>query len=262
MKMILALSFLFTLNSCVSTPISGKKALLLVPESQEVAMGEKAFREILAKEKKTRNSALARRVSEVGRRIAAASGKSSYRWEFVTIESKTPNAFCLPGGKVAIYTGIVKYAQNEAGLATIIGHEIAHALARHAGQRLSQNMLLGTGLQALAGSPLGASTRGQSVMAALGVGANLGVVLPFSRKHETEADDIGLILMARAGYDPREAPRFWKRFSQAAGGKKPPEFLSTHPSDHKRAQNLTSKLDNALKIYYQAPVKKGIGKAL
>jgi len=234
-----------------------------MPESTELSQGLKAFEQIKAKEKETTNKALAQQITAIGKKIAAVSGRPDYKWEFKTFENDTPNAFCLPGGKVGIYTGILKYAQNEAGLATVMGHEIGHALARHGGQRMSEQ--LGAGVL-VAG--VGLATRQytksnkDALMAALGAGVTVGILLPFSRSHETEADEIGIMLMAKAGYDPREASRFWQRFSAASKGKKPPEFLSTHPRDDKRATHLAELESQALVDYNKVQHKIGLGKKL
>lgn len=260
--LLLSLSIL----SCSTTPISNKKSFLLTSEKSENQMGEKAYKDILKKEKPTRNRALAKQIQKIGKRLAAVAGKPDYKWEFRTLESKQPNAFCLPGGKIAIYTGIVPYAKNEAGLAAIMGHEIGHALARHGGQRMSMGKLASIGLTA--GALFGAyKSKGKSkkeqlkysaMMAALGAGVTYGVMLPFSRSNESEADEIGLELMARAGYDPREAVLFWQRFAKLPG-KKPPAWASTHPSSTKRAKDLQKMMPKALETYQRARQKYGRG---
>jgi metalloendopeptidase OMA1, mitochondrial len=183
-------------------------------------------------------------VQRVGRQIARVADKDmpNAQWEFVVFESKEANAFCLPGGKVGVYSGILPITKSDAGLATVIGHEVAHAVARHGGERMSQAMVMQTGQQVV-GSALSASDpRWQSVaMLAYGLGAKVGVELPFDRKQESEADHIGLVYMARAGYDPQEAVAFWQRFAQfnaqqGSGGV--PAFLRTHPVDEVRIQQL------------------------
>lgn len=246
---------LFTLIACSTTPVSGKKAFLLTSESQENQQGAEAYKEILSKEKEVVGTREAKMVDAIGKRIAAVANKPDFQWEFKTIESDQPNAFCLPGGKVAIYTGIFKYAKNEAGLATIMGHEIGHALARHGGQRMSQAMATNVAMAGLAivGLSKMDPEKRNLTMAALGAGATIGIILPFSRANETEADEIGLTLMARAGYDPSEAVNFWDRFSQASGGKAPPAFLSTHPASQKRKENLESLQGKAMTEYQSSP---------
>lgn len=264
-KRIITLSSIYIfISSCATNPVTGKQTFNLMSESQENRQGQAAYQEILKKEKETNNRALANQIAQIGRRLAAVSGRPDLQWEFKTLESNTPNAFCLPGGKVAIYTGILKFAQNEAGLAAIMGHEIGHALARHGGQRVSQHIGVGVAMAAvgaLAYRESGDHQKRNALLAALGVGATLGIILPYSRSHETEADEIGLKLMARAGYDPNEAPRFWERFSKV-GGKKPPEFLSTHPSSENRANNLRNLVPSVMTEYQSASVKYGRGPRL
>lgn len=262
MKKILFIIIILSLHSCSTTPVSGNKAFLLTSAQNENQQGEDAFKEILSKEKEVKNTMQSKMVEEIGKKIAAVANQPDFKWEFKTLESDQPNAFCLPGGKVAIYTGIFKYAKNEAGLATIMGHEIGHAIARHGGQRMSQQMATNAAMAGLA--IIGLSKMDQSkktiAMAALGAGATYGIILPFSRKHETEADEIGLVLMAQAGYDPNESVNFWDRFSKA-GGKSQPEFLSTHPTSEKRRDNLKSLMPKVMPSY-QASAKLGIGRDL
>ncbi len=249
--------------SCSTTPVSGNKAFLLTSAANENQQGDEAYKEILSKEKVITGTAQARMVEEIGKRIAAVANQPDFQWEFKTLQSDEPNAFCLPGGKVAVYTGIFKYAKNEAGLATIMGHEIGHAIARHGGQRMSQQMATNAALASLAIVGLSKldDTKKTLAMAALGAGATYGIILPFSRKHETEADEIGLVLMAKAGYDPIEAVNFWDRFSQASAGKAPPEFLSTHPNSENRREHLRE-LQSRVQGDYQASPKLGLGKNL
>lgn len=263
MKKIISFTLLLSLISCATTPVSDKKAFLLTSESEENQQGEEAYREILKNEKEITGTRDSKMVEAVGKRIAAVANKPEFQWEFKTIQSDNPNAFCLPGGKVAVYSGIFKYAKNEAGLATVMGHEIGHALARHGGQRMSQAMATNAAMATL--GIIGLSKmdpdKKNLILAALGAGATLGIILPFSRANETEADEIGLTLMARAGYDPREAANFWDRFSEAAGGKAPPEFLSTHPNSSKRKENM-QRLQAKAMIDYQASPKLGLGQNL
>lgn len=262
MKKFIALLVLVLSYSCTTTPVSGKKALLLTSSSSENQQGAEAYKEILTKEKEVTGTAQAKMVEEIGKRIAAVANQPDFQWEFKTLQSDEPNAFCLPGGKVAVYTGIFKYAQNEAGLATVMGHEIGHAIARHGGQRMTQAMIANAGMAGLAVVGLSKLDDSKKAMAlaALGAGVNYGIILPFSRSHETEADEIGLDLMAKAGYDPRESVNFWDRFSKA-GGKAPPEFLSTHPASEKRRENLRSMLPKVMPDY-EASSKYGIGRNL
>jgi len=179
-------------------------------------------------------------------------------WEFRLIESEDKNAFALPGGKVAVYTGMLAICKNEAGLATVLSHEIAHVIARHGAQRMSQQLLL-TGAMMGASLSLRNNTQRNIIMSALGLGVLYGVTLPFSRGDEGEADQIGLVYMARAGYDPEEAIRFWKRFSKEKGDKNPPEWASTHPADETRVRGLKSYLSRAKYSYENIKLKHGLG---
>ncbi|MBP9673879.1 MAG: M48 family metallopeptidase [Bacteriovoracaceae bacterium] len=263
MKKIVLKSFLLmALVSCTTAPISGQKSLILTSEKDEVSMGEQAFQEILKKEKKSTNAAQVAQIDQIAKRLVAVAGRPDYKWEMVTLENPAPNAFCLPGGKMATYTGILKYAENESALAAVVGHEIGHALARHGGQRISQNILLTGALVGAGATALSQNKNKDMIMAGLGVVATTAIVLPFSRSNESEADEIGLVLMARAGYDPREAPLFWDRMGKAGGGKAPPEFLSTHPASSTRKKHLEELLPNAIEIYNRAPQKYGKGDKL
>lgn len=251
------LALLLLLAGCVTTPETGRKAFLITSESEEAKLGSQAFGEVLQKEKLSTNSRWNGILQRVGKRIAAAANKPSYQWEFRLIESKEQNAFCLPGGKVAFYTGIIPVLENEAAMAAVKGHEVAHATARHGGQRMSAAFGTQLGLIALGEVLGGEGPKRDLLMAALGLGASVGVMLPFSRGHESEADEIGLIYMARAGYDPREAPRFWERFAKSTGNG-PPEFLSTHPASGNRKRALEEQLGKVMPLYDKSP-QHGIG---
>jgi predicted Zn-dependent protease len=197
-------------------------------------------------------------VQKVAGKIAAQTGSaaSDFQWETSLVNSPQVNAFCLPGGKIVVYSGILPVAESEAGLATVIGHEVAHAVARHGAQRVFKNTILQT---ALAGAAYSFSDmdyrQRQTIMGLLGAGAQYGIMLPFSRSHESEADEMGLLYMARAGYDPRESIAFWERMSQA-GGSQPPEFASTHPSSETRINDLKSFLPRAMEEYEKATGKR------
>jgi predicted Zn-dependent protease len=227
------------LAGCATVPVTGRKSFNLIPESQAIAMGEDAYRQVLSESKIITSGPDYQMMMEVGTRIAAVADEP-YEWQFALIDdANTVNAFCLPGGKVAVYTGILKVARNADGLAVVMGHEIAHAVARHGSERMTDQLALqvaGTGLESL----LGGTSEGSRnlIMAAYGVGAQIGVLLPFGRSQETEADHIGLVYMARAGYDPHEAPLFWERMNAESGGGSPPEFLSTHPNPENRVRQL------------------------
>ncbi len=245
---------------CVTTPVTERRSLVLISFEQEVALGEEAYNEILKKETLSLDGQLITIVERVGRQLAAVSPMPHLKWEFKLIESPQKNAFALPGGKVAIYTGILPVCANEAGLAAVMGHEIAHAIARHGAQRMSRSLIL-TGLLAAASSSLSNNENQKEIMAALGVGTTVGLTLPFSRSNESEADEIGLTLMAKAGYDPGEAERFWGRFSKMKQGSNPPEILSTHPTDTTRIQDIRRLLPKANKIYRANPLKHGLGQS-
>jgi len=248
---------------CRSAPVTGRKQMLLMPEDSEKTMGASAYQEVVAKEPPSQNRQYVDLVNRVGQRIAAVAGKPEYQWEFRVIASPQQNAFCLPGGKVAVYEGIIPICQNEAGLAVVMSHEIAHALARHGGERMSQGYAVDAAKQAVSYvTQTQEQAKREAVLKAYGLASQYGVVLPYSRKHESEADHIGLMLLAKAGYDPAEAPKFWQRFGSANEGAKPMEFMSTHPSDDHRAEELTKLLPEALKLYAEAPVKYGLGEVI
>ena len=249
------------LLGCRSTPITGRKQVLLVPEGQEMALGVQAFEETIASEKKSSNKKLVNLVQQVGNRIAAVANRPDYKWDFRLIDSPTQNAFALPGGKVAIYEGILPVCQDEAGLAVVMSHEVAHALARHGGERMSQD-LIGQGIKTVVGKITAKELpkKHELLMQYYGHGEKL-VGLSYSRKQESEADHIGVILMAQAGYDPMVAPSFWTRFGKLKQDTTP-EWLSTHPSDSRRADDLMSLMDEANQHYARARQQFGTGSSL
>lgn len=253
------------LAGCQSTPISGRKRLplLLSPEASEMQLGQDAYKEVLTKEPPSRNQRYVEMVRRVGQRIAAVAGREDFQWEFNVIQSDQQNAFCLPGGKVAVYEGILPVCQSEAGLAVVMSHEIAHALARHGGERMQAQSIKQAGGKLTEWAIKDQDEKNKVIaLAAYGAAAEYGVILPYSRTHESEADLIGLKLMAEAGYDPSEAPRFWERFAAAKDGKAPPEWLSTHPSDVRRAADLRENLPEALDIYLKSTAQHGLGEAI
>lgn len=249
------------ITSCSTVPLTGRQQFSMIPESQLVAMSMTNYDQFLSENKISGDRQNTDLVKRVGGKIAGAvteylaqNGLSAriqgYEWEFnLVAEDDVPNAWCMPGGKVVVYSGILPYTKTEAGLAVVMGHEIAHAIARHGNERMSQAILIETGGLALATAidQKPEETKGMFMMA-YGVGTAVGVSLPYSRAHETEADKLGLIFMAMAGYNPQEAIDFWGRMAQS-GGQKPPEFLSTHPSDQTRIQNLNAFLPEAMKYY-------------
>lgn len=241
--------FLVVLSACATAPITGRHQLILVSPAQEAEMGVSAYKEVLSQSTVSRDAKTNELVERVGRRLAAVADRPDFQWEFKVIQDdKTVNAFCLPGGKVAVYTGILPVTQSEAGLAVVMGHEIGHAIARHGGERVSTALLAQVG-EAGVVAALGSKDpeTNKLVVGAYGVGAAVGVLLPFSRSQESEADHIGLILMAKAGYDPAEAVAFWQRMSALKGGKGSglERFLSTHPSDEKRIGQIREWLPEA-----------------
>jgi len=253
---------------CRQVPVSGRRQLLLSDEAREMQLGTTAYRDILGKESESRNEQYVQMIQRVGRRIAAVAGRDDFDWEFKVIAGSTQNAFCLPGGKVAFYEGIIPVCQSEAGVAVVMSHEIAHALARHGGERMAHAQARSIGQQGveLLGKWAfqdGYEKNREIVQAAYGLGSQYGAILPFSRKHESEADLIGIRLMARAGYDPSEAPRFWERFAAAKShGASQPEWMSTHPSDTRRAEDLRQALPEAMSIYGAASQQHGLGEPL
>lgn len=241
------------LSACAEVPYTERKQIMMLSEEQEGEIGEKTFEQIKEEVRLSQDPYINRLVREVGERIARASEKTDYDWEFIVIEDRTVNAFALPGGKVAMYTGIMPISRDEAGIAVVMGHEVAHVLARHGAERMSQEQILELGQAALMIALTGKSPPARAaVMRAYGLGAKVGVTLPYSRKHEAEADKIGLILMAKAGYDPRAAVDFWRRMAEASKGAARPELLSTHPSDEARIKKIEEFIPEAMEHYKKA----------
>jgi predicted Zn-dependent protease len=238
------------LYACATVAVTGRKQLSLVSNSEIIPLSIQQYQEVLKKGPLSTNQEQAAMVKRVGVKIQkaveaymASKGASSelngFAWEFNLIDDpKTVNAWCMPGGKVAFYTGIMPICKDETGVAVVMGHEVAHAIANHGRERMSQSMVAQFGLSTLS-SALGQnpSMTNEILMQAIGAGTNIGM-LKFSREHESEADHIGLIFMTMAGYDPNQAPVFWERMSQTGGGQEPPEFLSTHPSHSTRISDL------------------------
>jgi predicted Zn-dependent protease len=250
----LVLGLILLMAGCASAPYTGRRQLLFGSEGSETKMGYQAFEQIKRQYQLSQDPDANALMATVGRRIADAAQRPDYRWEFVVLEGKEANAFCLPGGKVGIFTGILKYTQDEAGMATVISHEVAHALARHAGERLSQSRLAQVGGIGL-GAALGGvgSLAGAAIMQGYGLGTQLGILLPYSRTQESEADHVGLILMAKAGYDPAQALEFWQRMMTDEKGAKLPQFMSSHPNDANRLKEIEAFLPEAWKYYVPAP---------
>lgn len=236
--------------SCQIVQETGRSQFIVISESQEQKLGEEAYQETLKKTPLSSRREWQAQIRRVGQRIAAAAAKPDYQWEFNVLQGKEINAFALPGGKVAFWEGIMPIAQDDEGVAVIMGHEVAHALARHGAERMSQAM----GAQAIGQiltMGVGAVTPAlaEDFAKVYGLGATVGVILPWGRTQESEADHIGLILMAKAGYDPSKAVAFWERMSTAEQGGKPPEFLSTHPSDETRIAQIRQWIPEAMTHY-------------
>jgi predicted Zn-dependent protease len=253
--------------SCAKNPITGRRQNKLVPESQLQSMAVTEYQQFLSSNKvvSTGSNKDAEMINRVGRRITKAvenyfaeKGRSKdlegYKWEYNLVESKDVNAWCMPGGKIVVYTGLLPISQNEAALAVVMGHEVSHAVFSHGNERMSNGLLQQFGEVALSVAVANKSQETQNLfLTAYGVGSNVGVMLPFSRNQESEADEYGLYFAAMAGYNPEEAIPLWERMEKAGSGQKPPEFLSTHPSEGKRIEHLKQKMPEALKYY--KPVK-------
>jgi predicted Zn-dependent protease len=246
--------------SCSTVPVTGRSQLNLIPQSQMLSMSFQQYGDFLKTNKMSTNQEQTAMVKRVGDRTRQAVERymtqqgfadrlKGYQWEFNLVESKDVNAWCMPGGKVVVYTGIIPVVQNEPGLAVVMGHEIAHAIAEHGNERMSQGLLAQAGGMALDAALNKQPEETKNLwMTVYGVGAQYGALLPYSRMQESEADHLGLIFMAMAGYDPNESLNFWVRMSQA-GGQAPPEFMSTHPSNQTRIDDLRKELPEAMKYY-------------
>lgn len=243
--------------SCRTVPVSARRQLLLTSDAEEQALGAIAYSEYKKEYPVSTRRPYVDALNRVGQAIKNVAGRNDFKWEFVVLESDTANAFCLPGGKVAVYSGIFQFIANEAELATVVSHEIAHALARHGGERMSMAQLQQIGSLGL--QKAGAGTVAEAVY---GYGTQLGVMLPFSRKHEHEADTIGLILMAKAGYQPEAAVAFWSKFGGTGKASVIEKWTSTHPGGEDRIKLLQENMPQALLEYNQAPARHGLGQAI
>ena len=248
-------------QSCSSVPLTGRSQLNMIPSSEMLTMSFQQYDQFLKESKLSTNQAEVNVVKRIGGNIKQAvekymsdhaiSGRlRGYQWEFNLVEDEQVNAWCMPGGKVVVYTGILPVTQDEAGLAVVMGHEIAHAIAEHGNERMSQQLLQQVGAVGLMVAMKDEPAETQAIwLSVYGVGTTVGIMLPYSRTHESEADHLGLIFMAMAGYDPHAAPQFWKRMAASKQGGSPPEFLSTHPSDKTRIDDITSWIPEAMKYY-------------
>ncbi|MDT8391330.1 MAG: M48 family metallopeptidase [Lentisphaeria bacterium] len=248
--------------SCSTVPLTGRSQLTFMPESQMVTMAVSQYEEVKNTTPISANKGQTAMVKNAGDRISRAVEEymkangmgdriKHFQWEYNLFEKDEANAWAMPGGKIAFYTGIMDVCENETGVAVVMSHEVAHVVAKHGSERYSQNILAAAG-----GLAVGAATKDSenqaAWLAAYGVGANVGVLLPYSRHHESEADRMGLIFMAMAGYDPHAAVDFWKRMSDLSAGQSPPELLSTHPAHETRIERIQEALPEALK-YYRKP---------
>jgi predicted Zn-dependent protease len=248
----------FVAYACATVPVTGRRQLSLISDEEINAMSAEEYRKVIAQSKLSTNQEQVDMIKRVGTRIQkaveeymaskGASGQlATFKWEFNLIQDdKTVNAWCMPGGKVAFYTAILPICKDETGVAIVMGHEVAHAIANHGKERMSQGMLA-NGLLGTLGAAAGQNPTltQQILLQSIGMGANVGL-MKFSRENESEADHIGLIFMAMAGYDPQEAPKFWERMSTLSGGQQPPEFLSTHPSHETRIKDLQGWIPEAM----------------
>lgn len=264
---VVALAIVFTLPfglSCSSVPLTGRSQLNIISDSEMMSMSYQQYDQFLNENTLSTNTEQTAMIKKTGAKIQASvetffrekgisEELNGYEWEFNLIESDQVNAWCMPGGKVVFYTGILPICQDELGVAVVMGHEVAHAVAEHGAERMSHSLIAQLGGTALAVAVRNEPAETQALwMGAFGVGAQYGVMLPFSRSHESEADRIGLIFMAMAGYDPAAAVSFWQRMA-AQGGQKPPEFMSTHPSDETRIADIRQHLPEALTYYTPSP---------
>jgi predicted Zn-dependent protease len=262
---LLLISLSLLIISCSTVPLTGRSQLNMIPESEMLAMSFQQYDEFLKQNPTSKDQPAVEMVQRAGANIQHAVEKylvdnnlsdrlQGYKWEFNLVESEQINAWCMPGGKVVVYTGILPIAQNEGGLAVVMGHEIAHAIAEHGNERMSQQLLQQAGAVTLMVAMKDEPVQTQALwLSVYGVGTQLGIMLPYSRTQESEADHLGLIFMAMAGYNPEEAPVFWERMAAGKDGE-PPEFLSTHPSSGTRINNLNSWMSEA-KQYYTKSAK-------
>jgi predicted Zn-dependent protease len=255
------MAFYLLISSCQTVPITGRQQLSIVSSKTVMNMSYQEYNSFLVKHRVVTNTKESQLVNRVGERIKNAVERyfsknnmsdrlKGYKWEFNLIEDKAINAWCMPGGKVVVYTGILPLAQGEEGLAVVMGHEISHAIAKHGDERLSQGLVAQMGGIALETALSQKSKETQDLfLAAFGVGSQVGILLPYGRIQESEADRLGLIFMAMAGYDPHEAADFWKRMENAKKGASLPEFLSTHPAGRKRIEDIEKLVPEAMQYY-------------
>ncbi|HUU20193.1 MAG TPA: M48 family metallopeptidase [Sedimentisphaerales bacterium] len=262
-KLVVLCGLVLLLAGCTQVEITGRKQFNLVPDSMMNSMSFQSYGEFISQNKLSNDLSQTQMVKRVGANIQKAVERycaenniseklDGYDWEFNLVEDDSLNAWCMPGGKVVVYTGLLKVTQNEAGLATVMGHEIAHAFAKHGAERMTQGLIVELGGMALSTALSKSPEKTKSLfMQSYGIGTQVGVLLPYSRTHESEADHLGLIFMAMAGYNPEEAVTFWQRMAAAKQGAQSPEFLSTHPADSTRISNLQNLIPEAKQYYRQ-----------
>ena len=260
-KLFVLSCLLLLLSGCSEIEFTGRKQLNIIPNSTMNSMSFKSYDEFLAQNKLSDNAAQTQTVKAVGSKIQNAVEQycreksctdklEGYKWDFNLVEDPNVNAWCMPGGKVVVYTGILPVTKDESGLAVVMGHEIAHAFAKHGAERMTQGLIVEMGGMALSKALEDRPNETKDLfMKSYGIGTQVGVLLPYSRTHESEADHLGLVFMAMAGYNPEESIRFWQRMAAQKTGAQPPEFLSTHPADQTRIQNLKNLLPDAMRYY-------------
>lgn len=249
--------------SCATVPLTGRRQISLIPSETMLSMSYARYREFIDENKLSDDAAQVKRVKSIGQRIQGAveqymadSGLGhrleNYRWEFNLIENEQANAWCMPGGKVVVYTGILPITQDDNGLAVVMAHEIAHVVAEHGNERMSQGLIASLGGLAISAALQSKPEQTKQLwMGVYGAGADYGILMPYSRIQENEADHLGLIFMAMAGHDPNAAVAFWKRISESKEAKRIPEYLSTHPSDKTRIENIERRIPEAMRYYRQ-----------
>lgn len=256
-------ALILMVTACTTVPLTGRRQLSLIPNSELLPLSYSSYQQVLTENRLSKNAEQTALVKKVGSNIQKAvetymaENKMSdqlkgYAWEFNLLEGEAINAWCMPGGKVAFYEGIMPVAKDEAGVAVVMGHEIAHALGNHGRERMSQGLVQQLGGVALAVAIADKPQETQQLFfAAYGIGTTVGAMLPYSRLHESEADKMGMVFMAMAGYNPNEAPKFWNRMAAASSGGQPPEWLSTHPSHNRRIKDIEEYIPKAMKHYRQ-----------
>jgi predicted Zn-dependent protease len=257
-RLLLSLALPLVLVACKTNPHTGRSQLLIFSDAEMNQLGAAAYTEMTGAGsgvKLVTDAKYLAPLQDVGRAISSAANRPDYQWEFKLIDDpQTVNAWALPGGKIAFYTAIYPVLQDEAGMSIVMGHEVMHAILEHSNERMSQSLATNVALTA-ASIGLSNSKSGDTIIAALGAGASIGIILPYSRKHETEADEQGLYLAAKAGYDPEAAIGVWERMAALAGGARPPEFLSTHPATERRIENMRKWMPKAKQFYEQSQKK-------